>query len=96
MKTPNESHLPSFQQAYRDAKAICLDIEGAAEHSPHNPVIRFDGTAWRLESGLLSAADTVFEAELDAFDSFFHEAYGDDSYVPNFEHMLGFVGSSVE
>ena len=96
----NTEHLESFRNVYREAREIYLDIDDAARHSPHDPVVRFvdrgqyGGWKWRLESGVNDEPDAMLEFRLDDFDSFFYAAYQDAGYMPTDEDMTEFAALS--
>lgn len=89
-------HLDSFVRVYKDARAIYLDLPEAVR--PIDPCVRLenrgsddDTPQWALTSQLHSAEYSVLTFDLEAFDMFFSESYGDASFVPSLEDMRDFA-----
>ena len=84
----------TFQDVYEAAKHYSIGDEWGGK--PSNPVIRRDDGRWMLESGLVPAQDADFEVTLEAFDSWYYEAYRDADYIPSQSDIDDFVSAHTE
>ena len=79
----------TFGDVYDAAKSY---YTGTAEDGcPMDAVVRREDGEWMLESGIEPARDADFECTLDAFDSYFFEAYPDHTFTPSEADATEFV-----
>ncbi len=59
--------------------------------TPHNPVVRYNGEKWMLESDLEPEPNAIVECTLGEFDSYFYETYSDEKFNVSAEVEREFI-----